>query len=90
MSEWISPTGDGTSPWAPSWSARAPITRSIVGWLEIAARLHAVGEDGLAASTQQAMDGRRIRDNATCALTVDEQLRVNAMLSDWLGEQDPD
>ncbi len=39
---------------------------------------------------QQAMDGRRLGDNATFALTVDEQLRVNAVLQYWLGEQDPD
>jgi hypothetical protein len=34
--------------------------------------------------------GRRRDDQATFALTVDEQLRVNAVLQDWLGEQDPD
>ncbi len=38
----------------------------------------------------QGMDGRRLRDNATFALTVDEQLQVNAVLQDWLGEHDPD
>ena len=36
------------------------------------------------------MDGRRIGDTATFALTVEEQLRVNAVLQEWLGEQDPD
>ena len=42
------------------------------------------------AAIRQAMDRRRIGDNATFALTVEEQLRVNAALQDWLGEQDPD
>ncbi len=38
----------------------------------------------------QAMDGRRIGDNAMFALTLDEQRRVNAVLQDWLGDRDPD
>ena len=35
-------------------------------------------------------NGQRLGDNATFALTVEEQLRVNAVLQDWLGESDPD
>ncbi len=69
---------------------REPITRPVSVWLEIAAQLAVHGEGGLATAIQEAMDGRRIGDNATFALTVDEQLRVNAVLQDWLGEQDPD
>ncbi len=69
---------------------REPITRPVFVWLEIAAQLAHHGEGGLATAIQQAMDGRRLGDNATFALTVDEQLRVNAVLQDWLGEQDPD
>ena len=36
------------------------------------------------------MDGRRLGDDATFALTVEEQLRVNAVRQDWLGKQNPD
>jgi len=34
--------------------------------------------------------GRWLGDAAAFGLTVEEQLRVNAMLQDWLGAQDPD
>ena len=69
---------------------REPITRPVCVWLEIAAQLAHHGDGSLAAAIQQAMNGRRLGDNATFALTVDEQLRMNAVLQDWLGEQDPD
>ena len=69
---------------------REPITRPVFVWLEIAAQLARHGEGGLATAIQEAMDGRRLGDNATFALTVDEQIRVNAVLQDWLGESDPD
>ena len=59
---------------------REPITRPVFVWLEIAAQLMAHGEGGLATTIQGVMDGRRVGDNATFALTVDEQLRVNAVL----------
>ena len=36
------------------------------------------------------MDGRRLGDNVIIALTLDEQRRVDAVLQDWLGEQDPE
>ena len=71
----------------PKWE---PITRPVSVWLEIAAQLAYHGDGGLAAAIQEAMDGRRLGDNATFALTVEEQIRVNAVLQDWLGEQDPD
>ena len=44
----------------------------------------------LAAAIRQAMDGWRLGDNVLIALTVDEQRRVNAVLEDWRGTQDPD
>jgi hypothetical protein len=69
---------------------REPVARPVFVWLEVAAQLARHGDGGLAAAIQRAMDGRRLGDNATFALTVDEQLRVNAVLQDWLGEQDPD
>ncbi len=68
---------------------RVPITRPVFVWFRIVARLDAVGDVGLAAAIRQAMDGRRLGDNATFALTVDEQQRVDAVLQDWLGESDP-
>ena len=64
---------------------REPITRPVVVWLEIAAQLAYHGEGGLAAAIQQAMDGRRLGDNATFALTVGEQTRVSAALGHRLG-----
>ena len=69
---------------------REPITRPVIVWLGIAAQLAHHGDGGLATEIQAAMDGRRLGDNATFALTVDEQIRVNAVLLDWLGEFDPD
>ncbi len=69
---------------------REPVTRPVFVWLEIAAQLIRHGDGSLAAEIQAAMDGHRLGDNATFALTVEEQLRVNAVLQDWLGEQDPD
>jgi hypothetical protein len=68
---------------------REPIARPAFVWLEVAAQLVAHGDGDLATAIQQAMDGRRLGDNATFAPTLDEQLRVNALLQDWLGESDP-
>ena len=58
---------------------REPITRSVFVWLEVAARLAVHGEGSLATAIQQAMDSRRLGDNATFALTVAEQRRVTAV-----------
>ncbi len=69
---------------------REPITRPVFVWLEIAAQPAHHGDGGLATAIQQAMDGRRLGDTATFALTVDEQLRVKAVLPDGLGGQEPD
>ncbi len=69
---------------------REPITRPVFVWREVVARLATEGDLALAVVIQQAMDGRRLGDNATFALTVDEQLRIAAVLQDWLGDRDPD
>jgi hypothetical protein len=69
---------------------REPITRLVFVWLEIAAQFVVHDEGSLAAAIRQAMDGRRLGDDATFALTVEEQLRVNAIMQDWLGKQNPD
>jgi len=59
-------------------------------WLEAAAQLVAHRNGSLAAAIGRAMDRRRLGDNATFALTIDEQLRVNAVLPDRRGAHDPD
>ncbi len=69
---------------------REPITRPVFVWLEVAARLNAAGDGALGDAIAQAMDGRRLGDNVRVPLTTDEQRRVDAVLQDWLGEQDPD
>ncbi len=69
---------------------REPITRPVFVWLEIAAQLATHGDGNLAVAIRRAMDLRRLGDNAVFALTEAEQLRVNAVLQDWLGEHDPD
>ena len=66
----------------PKWE---PITRPVSVWLEIAAQLAAYGDGELAVAIERAMEGQRLGDNATFALSVDEQLRVNAVRQDWLG-----
>lgn len=48
------------------------------------------GDGGLATVIQQVLNGNRRCDDATVTLTVDEQIRVHAVLQDWLGKQDPD
>jgi hypothetical protein len=69
---------------------REPITRPVFDWLEVAAQLAVHDEGSLAAAIRQTMDGRRLGDDATFALTIEEQLRVNAIMQDWLGKQNPD
>ncbi len=69
---------------------RDPITRPVFVWLEAVARLAATGDGALADEIAHHMDGRRLGDNAIIALTIDEQTRVNAVLQDWLSEQDFD
>ncbi len=70
--------------------ARDPITHPVHVWLWVAALLMAHGDSGLATRIQVAMDERRLCDNAMFELTKEEQLRVNAVLQDWLGEPPPD
>ncbi len=52
---------------------REPITRPVFVWLEVAAQLAHHGDGSLATEIQGAMDGRRLGNNATFALIVDEQ-----------------
>ena len=69
---------------------RDPITRPMFVWLEVASRLNATGDGGLADEIARRMDRRRLGDNVLIALTLDEQRRVDAVLQDWLGRQDPE
>lgn len=69
---------------------REPITRPVLIWLEVVTQLATHRDGSLAAAMQQAMEGWRIGDTATFTPTVEEQLRVNAVLREWLGEQDPE
>ncbi len=69
---------------------RDPITRPVFVWLEIATQLAVHRDGGLAQAIEQAVHGRRLGDNVLIALTVEEQRRVDAVLQNWLGEQDPD
>jgi len=66
------------------------ITRPMSVWLKVAALLTKHGDSSLAAAIWQAMNSQRLGENASFSLTVDEQLRVDAVRQDWLGEQDPD
>ncbi len=50
-----------------------PAARPVFVWLEIAAQLAVHGDGSLSVAIPQAMDGRRLGDTATFALTVDEQ-----------------
>ena len=54
-----------------------------------AAQPVAQGDGGLANEFRRAMKGWRVDEYATVAPTIDEWLRVNAMLTDWLCEPDP-
>jgi hypothetical protein len=69
---------------------REPITRPVFVWLEVAAQLAVHGDGSLATQLRQAMDGRRIGDNATFPLSADERRRVDHAAKAWRGEHDPD
>ncbi len=68
----------------------APETRPVAVWLWVAPLLTAHGDAALAARIRSTMEGRRLWDNAAMALSAQEWRRVNAVLQDWLGEQDPE
>ncbi len=64
---------------------REPISRPVFVWLEVAAQLAYHGGGDLVSAIQLAMNGRRLGNNATFALTVGEQTRVSAVLRHRLG-----
>ena len=61
---------------------RTPVVYPVFGWLEIAARLEALGDGALAAAITAAMSGRRLGDEALFDLTADERERVQAVLAE--------
>ncbi len=61
---------------------REPITRPVFVLLEVAARLHDAGDGALADAIAQAMDRRRLGDNARVPLTTEERTRIDAVLQD--------
>ncbi|MDP9359322.1 MAG: hypothetical protein M3R02_29360 [Chloroflexota bacterium] len=61
---------------------RTPMGYSVFGWLEIAARLEDLGDGALASNIFTAMNGHRLRDDATFDLTDDEGARVQAVLAE--------
>ena len=61
---------------------RTPVVYPVFGWLEIAAKLEALGDGALASAITAAMNGRRLGDDAPFDLTDDEQVRVQAVLAE--------
>ncbi len=59
---------------------RASVVYPVFAWLEIAERLTTLGGGALATAIWQAMNGRRLGDDAPFAFTDDEQARVQAVL----------
>ncbi len=58
---------------------RAPMIYPVFAWLEIAGRLAALGDGALAADIQDAMNGRRLGDDAPFDVTDDERARIQAV-----------
>ncbi len=61
---------------------RMPAIYPVFGWLEIAARLEALGDGALAADIVAAMNGRRLGDDAPFDLTDEERARVQAAVAE--------
>ncbi len=52
---------------------RAPVVSPVFGWLEMAARLGALGDGALAAAITAAMHGHRLGDDAPFELTESDR-----------------
>ncbi len=61
---------------------RTPMVYPVFAWLEIAERLTTAGDGALGAEIQQAMNGRRLGDDAPFDLTDDERAQVIAALAE--------
>ncbi len=51
----------------------------VFAWLEIAERLTAAGDGALGVAIQEAMNGRRLGDDAPFDVTEDERARVQVV-----------
>ena len=54
----------------------------VFAWLEIAERLTMLGDGALGEALRQAMNGRRLGDDAPFDLTDEERARVQAVLAE--------
>ena len=61
---------------------RTPVVYPVFAWLEIAARLEALGDGALVADIVMTMHGRRLGDDARFDLTTDERERVQVVLAE--------
>ncbi len=61
---------------------RTPAVYPVFAWFEIADRLDGVGDGALAADIRDAMNGRRLGNDAPFDLTEDEQGRVRAVVTE--------
>ncbi len=59
---------------------RTPVVYPVFAWLEIAERLTTLGDGALGEAIRQAMNGRRLGDDAPFDLTDEERVRVQAAL----------
>ncbi len=59
---------------------RRPVIYPVFAWLEIAERLTTLGDGALGDAIRQAMNGRRLGDDAPFDLTDDERARVQAVM----------
>ncbi len=60
---------------------QTPAVYPVFAWFEIADRLDRVGDGALAADIRDAMNGRRLGDDAPFDLTDDERERVTVVLA---------
>ncbi len=61
---------------------RTPMVYPVFAWLEIAERLTTLGDGALGEAIRQAMNGRRLGDDAPFDLTDEERARVQAAISE--------
>jgi len=61
---------------------RTPAVYPVFAWLEIAERLITLGDGALGEAIRQAMNGRRLGDDAPFDLTDEERARVQAVVAE--------
>ena len=60
--------------------AHNAVTMPVARWREIVTLLDTAGEGSLSAAIRRAMEGRRRDEDATFALSIEEQLRIGGIL----------